>query len=39
MIREREMNALPGIPVLLVLLAVIVAAIYGFVDGVTDCRP
>jgi regulator of protease activity HflC (stomatin/prohibitin superfamily) len=36
MIREREMNALPGIPVLLVLLAVIVAAIYGFVDGVTE---
>ena len=35
MIREREVNALPGIPVLLVLLAVIAAAIYGFVDGVT----
>ena len=34
MIREREMNALPGIPVLLVLLAVIVAAVFGFVDGV-----
>ncbi len=35
MIREREVKALPGIPMLLVLLAVIVAAIYGFVDGVT----
>jgi regulator of protease activity HflC (stomatin/prohibitin superfamily) len=35
MIREREMNALPGISVLLVLLAVIAAAIYGFVDGVS----
>jgi regulator of protease activity HflC (stomatin/prohibitin superfamily) len=35
MVREREMNALPGIPVLLVLLGVIGAAIYGFVDGVS----
>ena len=35
MIREREVNALPGIPMLLVLLAVIAAAIYGFIDGVS----
>ena len=33
MIREREVNALPGIPVLLVLLGVMAAAVYGFVDG------
>jgi regulator of protease activity HflC (stomatin/prohibitin superfamily) len=36
MIREREVRSLPGIPVLLVLIAVIVAAIYGFVDGVRE---
>jgi regulator of protease activity HflC (stomatin/prohibitin superfamily) len=36
MIREREVRSFPGIPVLLVLLAVIVAAIYGFVDGVRE---
>ena len=35
MIREREVNALPGIPMLLVLLAVIGAAIYGFINGVS----
>ena len=35
MIREREVNALPGIPMLLVLLGVIAAAIYGFIDGVS----
>ena len=33
MIRERQVNALPGIPMLLVLLAVVAAAIYGSVDG------
>ena len=35
MIREREVKALPGIPMLLVLLAVIGAAIYGFINGVS----
>ena len=35
MIREREVNALPGIPMFLVLLGVVAVAIYGFVDGVT----
>ena len=35
MIREREVNALPGIPMLLVLLAVIAAALFGFVKGVS----
>jgi regulator of protease activity HflC (stomatin/prohibitin superfamily) len=36
MIREREVRALPGIPMLLVLLAVIAAAIYGFITGVSE---
>jgi regulator of protease activity HflC (stomatin/prohibitin superfamily) len=34
MIRERQVNALPGIPVLLVLVLVDAAAVYGFVTGV-----
>jgi regulator of protease activity HflC (stomatin/prohibitin superfamily) len=36
MIRERQVNALPGLPVLLVLLAVDIAAIYGLVDAARD---
>ena len=32
MIREREVNALPGIPMLLVLLGVIAVAIFGFIN-------
>ena len=36
MIRERQVNALPGLPVLLVLLAVDITAIYGLVDGARD---
>ena len=34
MIREREYNALPGIPVLLVLLLAVAASVYGLVAGV-----
>jgi regulator of protease activity HflC (stomatin/prohibitin superfamily) len=33
MIREREFAALPGLPIALVLMAVILAAVYGFIDG------
>jgi regulator of protease activity HflC (stomatin/prohibitin superfamily) len=36
MIRERQVNALPGLPVLLVLLAVDIAAIYALVDAAQD---
>jgi regulator of protease activity HflC (stomatin/prohibitin superfamily) len=36
MIRERQVNALPGLPVLLILLAVDIAAIYGLVDAAQD---
>jgi regulator of protease activity HflC (stomatin/prohibitin superfamily) len=36
MIRERQVNALPGLPVLLVLLAVDITAIYGLVDAARD---
>ena len=39
MIREREVKALPGIPVLLVLLALIAAGILGVVSGATDESP
>ena len=36
MIRERQVNALPGLPVLLVLIAVDITAIYGLVDAAQD---
>ena len=36
MIRERQVNALPGVPVLLVLLAVDVAAVYWLVSAIRD---
>jgi len=36
MIRERQVNALPGLPVLLVLLAVDITAIYALVDAARD---
>ncbi|MEO5894230.1 MAG: SPFH domain-containing protein [Vicinamibacterales bacterium] len=34
--RERQVNALPGLPVLLILLAVDIAAIYGLVDAAQE---
>ena len=36
MIRERQVTALPGLPVLLVLLAVDAAAMYGLIDAVEE---
>src|SRR5215208_7170320 len=34
MIREREYNAVPGVPALLVLLAVLAVCVYGLVQGI-----
>jgi regulator of protease activity HflC (stomatin/prohibitin superfamily) len=39
MIREREVGAVPGIPAVLVILAVKVAAVYGLVNGVQGDQP